>query len=162
MQRNWIIAASGVWLVVSLMAGTLVSAALSRGPLAAQPRTYQAAVIAVLNRHTIPYRDVQVHDECQPSPSDCFALNVIVIMETHPLAGQIVCRLYHEDCALSVPGLSLRRIPLPPLKQDPPWLVAIRHWIWQARRTALCCAQVFVQLTSCWHTDNVIAFPSGL
>lgn len=137
MGRRWMIVASGMGLIVSLMAGTLLSITVSRGPFAAQPRTYHAAVIAVLNRHAISYRDVQVHDGCQPNPSDCFAVSVIVISETHSVAGQIACRLYHEDCIMSVPGLGLHQIPLPPLEHDQLWLWEIRFWIrraWDALR----------------------------
>ena len=128
MHRIWIVAASGIGLIVSLMAVTLLSATFSRAPFIAPPRTYHAAVIGVLNRHAIPYRDVQVHDGCQPNPSDCFAISVIVIRETYPVAGQIACRLYHEDCTVSVPGLGLRRIALPPLEDEPRWLREMRFW----------------------------------
>jgi hypothetical protein len=88
----------------------------------------------MLDRHAIPYRDVQVHDECQPNPSDCFALSVIIIMQTHSVAGQIACRLYYEDCTLSLPELGLHRVPLPPLEQDSRWLREIRYWTRHAWR----------------------------
>jgi hypothetical protein len=101
------------------------------GSMLSRPHTYRAAVLMALDDRAIPYRDVQVHDGCPPAPSDCFAISVIVVLAASSAAGWIACREYHEDCALWLPDLGLRRVPLPPLARDPPWLVSIRHAIWQ-------------------------------
>jgi hypothetical protein len=128
-----IITATGFGLIASLLAGTLLGAPRSLGSIATQPRTYRAAVIAVLDRHAIPYRDVQVRDACPSSPDDCFIQNILILTTTRPVAGTIVCRRYYEDCALRLPALGLPSTPLLPLAQDPPWVRALRHWFSQLR-----------------------------
>ena len=133
MHRNWMIAASGLGLIVSLMAGTLLSPALSRGPFATLPRTYPAAVMTVLDRHGIPYRDVQVRTACPSYADDCFTQNVLIVTTTRPVAGSIVRRRYYEGCAVRLPTLGLPHVPLPPLGQDSPWVRVLRHWMWQLR-----------------------------
>jgi hypothetical protein len=128
-----IITAIGLGLIASLLAGTLLGAARSPGSFATQPRTYRAAVIAVLDRHAIPYRDEQVLDACPSYPDDCFMQNVLIMTTARPVAGSIVCRRYYEDCALRLPTLGLPHIPLLPLAQDSPWVRAFRHWMWHVR-----------------------------
>ena len=135
MHRSLLITTAGLGLIACLLASMCLSVALSSSSFAAQPRTYQATVIAVLHGYAVPYRDVQVQDECQPNPSDCFALSVIVITKAHPIIGQIEYRLYHQDCTLSLPKLRLHRVPLPPLREDPRWVHELRYWTRHAWRT---------------------------
>jgi len=131
MHRSWIVPLAGLGLIASLWSSALLGAALSRGAFASQPRTYRAAVIAVLERHAIPYRDVQVRNACQPYPADCFEQSVLIMTATRSAVGTIVCRRYYEDCTLWLTTLGLSGVALPSLAQDPIWVRALRHRIWQ-------------------------------
>lgn len=126
-----IIAAIGLALSTLILIGSLLKATIIPGSFATQPRTYRAAVIAVLDRHAIPYRDVQVRNACPAYSDDCFTQNVLILTTTRSFAGSIVCRRYYDDCVLRLPALGLPSLPLMPLAQDAPWIRTLRHWLWQ-------------------------------
>jgi hypothetical protein len=81
----------------------------------------------VLDERAIPYQDVQVYDGCQPNPSDCLTISVIVIMAPLSVSGWIACRSYHKDCTLWLPALGIHDTALPSLAQDPLWLRTLKR-----------------------------------
>jgi hypothetical protein len=121
MRWHWKVIEIQMFLVVILLSGC--------APLRAQPHTYRAAIMMVLDNRALPYRDVQVHDGCQPNPSDCFAISVIVITGPRSVAGWIGCQSYHKDCTLWLPALGIHAAFLPSLVQDPPWLRTLDQYL---------------------------------
>jgi hypothetical protein len=109
-------------LVVMLLTGC--------APVSARPHTYRAAILMVLDARALRYDDVQVHDGCQPNPSDCSTIGVTVITRPRRVAGWIACQSYHTDCTLWLPALGVHNAPLPALVQDPPWLRILEHSLW--------------------------------
>ncbi len=121
MRRHWKAIAIHMLLVVLLLNGC--------APLVAQPKTYRTAIMMVLDDRELHYHDVQVYDGCQPDPSDCFAISVIVIRGPRSVAGWVACQSYHNDCTLWIPALDIRDVFLSPLVQDPPWLRRLEGYL---------------------------------
>jgi hypothetical protein len=131
--NDWPVRATRV-VALSLSLVILVVALLGYGSVGVpqylpRPHTYRAAIMMALDERAIAYRDVQVHDACQTSPSDCSGSWVAVTTTTGPVSGQITCQRYHEDCTLSLAMHDIHRIPLPALAQDDLWLWAIKQRI---------------------------------
>ena len=107
----------------SLIRTLMVALVLLNCPqLLSAPLTYRTAVMAALDERAIEYQDVEMRDGCQPDPSDCFALNVRVGTVSESIAGWIACKGYHDDCALWLPALDIRGVPLPAPAPDSIWL----------------------------------------
>jgi hypothetical protein len=79
----------------------------------ARPASYRAAVIRVLNRQRVDYRDVVVVDGCAPSYQLCrtYAGSVRVLATTVML-GRIECRERWITCALTIQQAGIRDVPL--------------------------------------------------
>ena len=100
-MRHRLLMAVLIGVVGTLGCIAYINAAPNTSP---RPANYRAAVIRVLDKQRVDYRDVEVVDGCAPSYQLCrtYAGSVRVLAAT-ALLGRIECRERWITCTLTVP-----------------------------------------------------------
>jgi hypothetical protein len=105
-MRHRLLMAVLIGVVGTLGCIAYVNSATNTSP---RPANYRAAVIRVLDKQRVDYRDVEVVDGCAPSYQLCrtYAGSVRVLAAT-TLLGRIDCRERWITCTLTIPQASIR------------------------------------------------------
>ncbi len=123
------------WLAACIGFGLIISLSLGMQQVAARPRTYEAAVMQVLDQRHIVYRAVQVHDACPPaaqwwgaSRADASVHARVIVHAMQTTVGSIEYRHSERHCRLTLAAFELYAMPIPTLAHDPDWLRSLRRY----------------------------------
>ena len=133
MQPRWPLLIAGVAALGMVLLGLLVSTA---GVLAVvhhaatRPRTYQATVAQLLERHRIAYRTLDLVAVCPSDGEVCLGWHVnLTTGAPPPTYGWLACRQPADSCRFSLPTYGLHALAVPAPVAEPPWLRVVRRQV---------------------------------